>query len=197
MPKTYNLYIMEREKKQNAVAAELLFKLQQQNQNLETLSNFIRDNALCTIVIEMAQKQMTMEQLETIAKGLRLPLPIIYKNGCRSYYFLQNLKPDKIEINETTFIPIDLPQKLMSRKEAEAYCRSIHAHNFKGEECRLIVSEKREQINSILQKFGKTEISPQTDYWTTDAYIKVFSDTNQGSTEEPKKAHVMPVFCQA
>lgn len=183
------------ETKSDNVARNILFLLHKQNQTVAMLANFIRDNDMCPAVVQMVENKISIDELKALDAQLQLPLSVVYENGVKSSYFIQEEKPLKIEVTEDIYIPLDLPQNEMSFAEAEAYCKSIKAHILNRHECHPILNDKREAINQILARFGKPVLSYVRSYWVNEYDIHTFSAQSQGDVHMPQACHLLPVYC--
>lgn len=183
------------EKIADNAARNILFLLYKQNQTVAMLANFIRDNAMCPAVVQMVENNVSLDELKSLDAQLQLPLSVVYENGVKSSYFIQEEEPLKIEVTEDIFIPLDLPQKEMSFAEAEAFCKSIKAHILNRHECHPILNDKREAINQILARFGKPVLPYNRAYWVNERNVHTFSAQMQGDVHMPQTSYLLPVYC--
>ena len=183
------------EKIADNAARNILFLLYKQNQTVAMLANFIRDNDMCPVVVQMVENKISIDELKSLDAQLQLPLSVVYENGVKSSYFIQEEKPLKIEVTEDIYIPLDLPQNEMSFAEAEAYCKSVNAHILNRHECHPILNDKREDINQILARFGKPVLPYERSYWVNEYDIHTFSAQSQGDVHMPQTSYLLPVYC--
>lgn len=183
------------ETKSNNATRNILFLLQKQNQTVAMLANFMRDNNMCPIVVQMVENKISIDELKALDAQLQLPLSVVYANGVKSSYFIQEVKPLKIEVTEDIYIPLDLPQNEMSLTEAEDYCKSIKAHVLNQYECSPILNDKREDINKVLARFGKLVLPYERSYWLNERDVHSFSAQMQGDVHMPQTCHLLPVYC--